>query len=1024
MVSFCDNPLENWVIGVSFFGNDQVGIFKLIVGILYIVMALITVLWINIQSHNARRGDNEAVKSVIFPIFTIMMWISAFTSLSVAIVILFIPVDLTERNRSDARYLYPAVFTLQHIVLEGVAFLLMQKGCGKYAAWNASKLMLVWGIITLIANIIGYSPGFEVSIAALLTWDACILVFYFLLWVLPQNRLFRRPAAIPYAKFWFFFRVLEISLYSMSQAHQPIASQIGKCGYVFGPLLIFTIFQPIVMYWTLLADSRWWQGVDIEITGRHSIHSPLGGIDISLYSAQTLARTMDELCEQKTTRLLNFAHIEIDRHKLLGQGSFSRVYRGTYREQKCAIKLIYTMDLTEDVIQRVAAEANILSSMKNPNIVKIYGISVLPPSVCILLELCTYGSLSDILRGDTGTNVRKVPLKLTLMDRLYLALGCARGLAALHSLGPEYVHRDIKSLNFLVDGQLNSKLADLELGAETNETAARSALVSDDLLENWAAPELFDNQPYTQKCDVYSLSLVLWEIISGKIPYADIRLRSTIRTMIISGERPQMVECPQPYEELIKIGWSQNPANRPKVTEMVDILERVLSTSPSPAAIRLEALSEIRSIVDAFYQSDCGMEYIQVLKEHRLNYYTRISSHGSFSMTPLNQSSHLVNNNTNNTTGHDPNNNNNNNTNHDSDNNNKPTSSFDGNDIESQNPIQQAQRVSEGNSSSSRSSESIGNNHRNSNSNNSNNNNNNQIPINSSLNRQTLFDIIDLMSETPNYSLLEQLTHSPKHSKLSTELEYVYNQIEENNIWKAIDELADPVLILSGKDPFLILKSSMSWLSMMGCKSSQVFGKIVENFIYFPDPSQEINGKNGLSSQSKLPIPQGTLTGNSQPPNLDQNIMTFQEVTSTLESYYAMLNSANRTSHIHCVLPFQHCTNQSKIKCSIHTFPIFKKLSEEDAPINEKPRYFLQRSSRESTSIQNHSVAFYMVYINSFVVQYDTTPYPAPLISSDGSIPPSVSTTEMSPLSSAISSASITTNTTDNLRKQGLANDL
>lgn len=65
-----------------------------------------------------------------------------------------------------------------------------------------------------------------------------------------------------------------------------------------------------------------------------------------------------------------------------------------------------------------------------------------------------------------------------------------RGLAALHSLGPEVVHRDIKSLNFLVDGQLNSKLADLELGAETNETAARSALVSEDLLENWAAPEV------------------------------------------------------------------------------------------------------------------------------------------------------------------------------------------------------------------------------------------------------------------------------------------------------------------------------------------------------------------------------------------------------------------------------------------------------------------------------------------------------------------------------------------------------
>jgi hypothetical protein len=255
-MGFCDNPLESFVIGVSFFGNDQVGVIKLIVGILYIVMAGITIGWINIQARNARRGDNEAVKSVIFPIFTVMMWISAFTSLSVALVILFVPVDLTARNDSNARWLYPAVFTLQHIVLEGVAFLLMQKGCGKYAAWNASKMMAVWAVITLAANVIGYSPGLKISLAAILTWDASILIFFFLLWILPQNRLFRRPAAIPYAKFWFFFRVLEITLYCLSQTGHSMPGQVGRCGYVFGPLFIFTIFQPIVMYWTLLADSR------------------------------------------------------------------------------------------------------------------------------------------------------------------------------------------------------------------------------------------------------------------------------------------------------------------------------------------------------------------------------------------------------------------------------------------------------------------------------------------------------------------------------------------------------------------------------------------------------------------------------------------------------------------------------------------------------------------------------------------------------------------------------------------------
>ena len=61
--------------------------------------------------------------------------------------------------------------------------------------------------------------------------------------------------------------------------------------------------------------------------GRYSIHSPLGGLDLSLSSAQALALAMDSLGETQSARLLNFAHIAIDKTKLLGQGSFSRVYR-------------------------------------------------------------------------------------------------------------------------------------------------------------------------------------------------------------------------------------------------------------------------------------------------------------------------------------------------------------------------------------------------------------------------------------------------------------------------------------------------------------------------------------------------------------------------------------------------------------------------------------------------------------------------------------------------------------------------
>lgn len=96
---------------------------------------------------------------------------------------------------------------------------------------------------------------------------------------------------------------------------------------------------------------------------------------------------------------------------------------GVYQKMPCAVKLIFTTDLTEEVISRVTAEATLLSAVQSPNIVKIIGISVLPPSVCMVLELCAYGSLSDILRGsDSG----RIPFYLSERDQLFLALGCAR----------------------------------------------------------------------------------------------------------------------------------------------------------------------------------------------------------------------------------------------------------------------------------------------------------------------------------------------------------------------------------------------------------------------------------------------------------------------------------------------------------------------------------------------------------------------------------------------------------------------
>lgn len=117
--------------------------------------------------------------------------------------------------------------------------------------------------------------------------------------------------------------------------------------------------------------------------------------------------------------MINFSQISFDRKNLIGYGSFSKVYRGKFKNKECAVKLVYTMDLTEEDICRVAAEATILSSVNSINVVNIFGVTVLPPSVCVVLELCAYGSLSDVLRHPKA-------LTLSFQDQIFLCLGCAK----------------------------------------------------------------------------------------------------------------------------------------------------------------------------------------------------------------------------------------------------------------------------------------------------------------------------------------------------------------------------------------------------------------------------------------------------------------------------------------------------------------------------------------------------------------------------------------------------------------------
>ena len=200
--------------------------------------------------------------------------------------------------------------------------------------------------------------------------------------------------------------------------------------------------------------------------------------------------------------------------------------------------------------------------------------------------------------------VKAIYVTLIAVVLFFSMCSVCSGVAALHALNKHVVHRDIKSFNFLVDDQLNAKLADLELGFDDEDSIKskqdNEALFQNDFLFNWLAPEVLQSTIYNQASDIYSLSLVLWEIMSGEFPFSDQdpNQAEPVRNQIIRGKRPDFNEngipiCSAGYEQLVTVGWSMEPLERPSAATIVNSLERLWQSSGNS---RLEVLQDSRNV--------------------------------------------------------------------------------------------------------------------------------------------------------------------------------------------------------------------------------------------------------------------------------------------------------------------------------------------------------------------------------------------------------------------------------------------
>ncbi|KAL5214395.1 hypothetical protein ABZP36_003547 [Zizania latifolia] len=151
-------------------------------------------------------------------------------------------------------------------------------------------------------------------------------------------------------------------------------------------------------------------------------------------------------------------------NKIIGEGGYGRVYRGTIDDGvEVAVKLLTRKHQNRD--REFIAEVEMLSRLHHRNLVKLIGICIERSTRCLVFELVPNGSVESHLHGSD-----KIYGPLDFDTRMKIALGAARGLAYLHEdANPHVIHRDFKASNVLLENDFTPKVADFGLAKEASE---------------------------------------------------------------------------------------------------------------------------------------------------------------------------------------------------------------------------------------------------------------------------------------------------------------------------------------------------------------------------------------------------------------------------------------------------------------------------------------------------------------------------------------------------------------------------
>ena len=274
-----------------------------------------------------------------------------------------------------------------------------------------------------------------------------------------------------------------------------------------------------------------------------------------------------------------------ERSPVLGEGTYGTVYAGFLKEKQgrthfrprtaVAIKVLKSVPEKAEDQRKITREVMVAQRLRFPSLSAILYFSQTSERWCTvsLQARCSLGQMLKDARAGTPKSWETAAgdtVTWNSTKRAIAAIGIAAGLAFMHKKG--FVHRDMKPENVLLDDYMRPLITDFGMARELPKDLDEITRVRGTPL--YMAPEVLSGDAYGAPADVYSYGMLVYELMTMKVPFEGrVRNEHQLRQLVGNGERPQFDSgVAEEWRDLIEKCWNQDPAERPSMEAVVDML--------------------------------------------------------------------------------------------------------------------------------------------------------------------------------------------------------------------------------------------------------------------------------------------------------------------------------------------------------------------------------------------------------------------------------------------------------------------